>query len=156
MVRKIFSYLLVITTLMTSAAMPAFAEDTVSGSAYEPTAKESMLVSLGIIDSTDYNGNEKMTRGEFAVLLANTLNLDIEDEAVNAGGVPEVNDSEIVNPVSSVFKDVDTSSEEYGAIMAVYKNGYMSGASEELFAPEYNLVLSDTIIISENQGRKPE
>lgn len=145
MVRKLFSYLLVLATLLTSVAMPAYAEEEISGTVYEPTAKESLLMSLGLIDGANYDGDESMTRGEFAVLLAKTLALEIEDETAGVNSVPEVDDSVIVSPASSIFKDVDTSSDEYGAIMAVYKNGYMQGASDALFAPEYNLVLSEAI-----------
>jgi len=145
MVRKLFSYLLVLATLITSVSMPAYAEEEISGTVYEPTAKESLLMSFGLIDGANYDGDESMTRGEFAVLLAKTLALEIENETAGVNSVPEVDDSAIVSPTSSIFKDVDTSSEEYGAIMAVYKNGYMQGASDELFAPEYNLVLSEAI-----------
>lgn len=136
---------MVLATLLTSVAIPAHAEEEIPSVKYEPSAKESLLMSLGLIDSEDYVGDEGMTRGDFAVLLAKTLKLEIDDGAEGGTGVPEVDDSQIINPASTIFKDVDTASDEYGAIMAVYKNGYMVGVADELFAPEYNMVLSEAV-----------
>lgn len=146
MVRKIFSWLLAIATLVTSVMVPVYAEENTGAiSYYEPTEREDLLINLGIIDKTGYNGEDKMTRGEFAVFLAKILRIDTTREEEESTSVPGLDDSEIVNPVSSVFKDVNKSSEEFGAIMSVYENGYMNGLSEELFAPEYNLVFSDAL-----------
>lgn len=146
MVRKIFSWLLAVTTLIAYVAMPVYAEENTEViSYYEPTEREELLINLGIIDKVAYNGEENMTRGEFAVFLANVLGIDTVRSEEISTSVPGLDDSEIVNPISSVFKDVNKSSEEYGAIMSVYENGYMKGLSDELFAPEYNIVFSDAI-----------
>jgi len=146
MVRKIFSWLLAIATLVTSVIVPVYAEENTDViSFYEPTEKEELLINLGFIDKTDYNGEEKMTRGEFAVFLAEVMGIDIVRSEESSTSVPGIDDSEIVNPESSVFKDVNKASEEYGAIMSVYENGYMKGISDELFAPEYNIVFCDAL-----------
>lgn len=144
MIKKVFSFLLAFSMLSASIVMPIRAEEvTNTVSAYELSADEKLLMNLGIIDGTDYDGNDIMTRGEFAVLLAKTLNLKINEQTESSTGVPPVDDSQIVNPTSIIFKDVNVSSEEYGGIMAVYENGYMVGVSQGLFAPEYGIVLSD-------------
>lgn len=43
------------------------------------------------------------------------------------------------------FSDVDVSHPYYPQIIAVCQKGYMNGVSENLFAPEYNLVMSDAV-----------
>lgn len=144
--RKIFSWLLAVATLVTSIVVPAYAEEgTDVISYYEPTEREELLMNLGFIDKAGYNGADNMTRGEFAVFLAQVMGIEVAKSEDTSTSVPGIEDSEIVNPLSSVFKDVNKSSEEYGAIMAVYENGYMKGLSDELFAPEYNLVFSDAL-----------
>lgn len=144
MKKKVLSFLLAITMISACITIPTSAEEGENdASVYEPSSSESLLMNLGIVDRENYNGNDIMTRGEFAVLLAKTLGLDIERNNETSVGIPDVKDSEIINPTSAIFKDVGISSDEYGAIVAIYEKGYMVGVSEGLFAPEYGIVLSD-------------
>ena len=141
--KKFIGCILALSMILSSVCVPTMAED-VETSSYEPTKTEALFMNLGIIDKDGYNGNDGMTRADFAVMLAKTLKLDIavEDETTS---LPAVEDSEIIMPKVTSFRDVDTSDAEYGAIMAVNKKGYMVGVSKDLFAPEYNIVLSDAV-----------
>lgn len=143
MKKKVFSFLLAIAMISGCIITPVSAEDISEISLYEPSNDEALLMNLGIIDRENYNGNDVMTRGGFAVLLANTLGLEIAEGEDSSTPVPGVDDSEIIQPKSLTFKDVSLSSDEYGAIAAVCGTGYMVGISDGFFAPEYGIVLAD-------------
>ncbi len=76
-----------------------------------------MLKALGIGDYTEKLHTEKITRGEFAGIIAALLDAD-----EIAGAIP--------------FADVDKNSEYYNAISVVYTYGIMNGVSSVRFAPD--------------------
>ncbi len=78
-----------------------------------------MLNALGLGDYTANTHTDKVTRGEFAKIIAGIINLDLTQAAAK-----------------SPFVDVSEQSEYFSAVNAVYTYGIMSGVSSVRFAPD--------------------
>lgn len=110
---------------------------------------ENFADGIGIIDRNNYEKDKVITRAEFAKLLADLLRLNDQNAAQK-----EWEENNILEDVEEKieldlslrkFDDVDVSHKYYSQIIAVCQKGYMKGVSEKLFAPEYDIVMSDAV-----------
>ena len=144
MMKRILSFALVLCLVLGLApSLGAFAFDA-EASGY--TEAEGLFMSLGIIDKDSYEPMAKLTRAEFAYIIAKTARLVDDDitsvwQEENFGDIPQGT----VEPATSMFDDVDPANEYYEAIAAVKTAGYMNGVGENLFAPDLQLITSEAV-----------
>ncbi len=145
MMKRLTSIALILCFLLTLAPAFASADDSAETvSAYSET--EELFMSLGIIEDGRYAPAQKLTRAEFAYIMAKTARLIDEDNTnqwreENFGDTP----AGTVEPTVSMFGDVDPANEYYEAIVAVKNAGYMRGVGENLFAPDLQLITSEAV-----------
>lgn len=108
------------------------------------TKAEQFMIGTGIF-SMEYSPDKEISRGEFAKILSNALNLgedDIKDEWQNpATGTDTTKEETTILP--NVFNDVDASHPYYEEIRQVKQKQYMNGISGNLFAPENSITLKE-------------
>lgn len=146
--KKIMSCLIALSMVL-SLAVSSYAA--AENAETENTAAEKFANGIGLIDDETYEKDKVITRAEFAGILAELLQLNDKNAASN-----EWKDNNLgTNPDTTVsidlssrrFSDVDVSHPYYSQITAVCQRGYMNGVSENLFAPEYNLVMKDAVSV---------
>lgn len=102
---------------------------------------EEFCLKVGIYNQDNYNGNKKITRGEFTEVLSGILNL--ETVTVERNKWEELGfEADNIGETNILFKDVDITHPNYASIKAVVDAGYMKGIAENLFGPE--LYMTDT------------
>ena len=111
----------------------------------ERTDAEEVFTGLGIIDAQTYNPDAKLTRGEFATLVAKILLYGKYTEGESwydrIFGAEAAAD---VLPDSPLFSDVDASHDEFVGISTVVGAGYMNGISNGKFAPDFQITVAET------------
>lgn len=114
---------------------------------------EKFLIGTGIFNM-EYHPDSDITRGEFAAMLSNALQLTNEEKLNNEKWISTVmgeSDASIKpGHFSNIFDDVDESYAYYHEIEALYNKGIMIGISENKFAPEYGITRQEAqkVIIS--------
>ncbi len=138
--KKILSCILMLAMLIGIVPMSLAAEENLNSA-------EIFAQGMGIINN--YDRDKTITRAEFASILANLCGLIDEDadkkewqDSNYTAPKDETADLDIKN---RTFYDVDASHPYYAEILAVCQKGYMRGVSENLFAPEYNLAMKDSV-----------
>ena len=144
--KKLLSCLIILSVFLNTAVFV--------GAADKESNAESFAKGINLIDEESYNENKIITRAEFAGMLADLLrlndsNADKNEWQENNFGASSEETVEI-NISARRFSDVDVSHPYYSQIMAVCQRGYMRGVSENLFAPEYNLVMGDAVRVFVN------
>lgn len=145
MMKKILSFALILClALSVVPSFGALAQDIPTNTEYTET--EELFMSLGIIDRDTYDPMAKLTRAEYAYIIAKTARL-IEDDITSAWHEENFGDtpSGTVEPAVSVFGDVDPANKYYEAIAAVKTAGYMNGVGGNLFAPDLQLITSEAV-----------
>lgn len=141
--KKIISYFIVLSVFLSTISFAHAAGDYNSA--------ETFAKGIGLITDETYNKDEFITRAEFAGVLSqlsglNDLDADLK-EWQNNNLIEASQDTVNIDIAKRRFKDVDVSHPYYSEIIAVCQKGYMRGISENMFAPEYNLVMSDAVTV---------
>ena len=143
MTKRLISLVLALCLMLTFA--PAFADMADVQAVSEYTEAEELFMSLGIINDGTYSAGTKLTRAEYASIIARTARLvddsNNEWQEENFGAMA----SGTVEPTVSAFTDVDPANEHYKAIVAVRNAGYMNGVGSNLFAPDLQLITSEAV-----------
>ncbi len=108
------------------------------------TYAEEVFAGLGIIDADSYNPYTKITRGEFATLVSKLVlynNNGSADEWYQNNFEPEQGAN--VTPESPLFGDVDGSHKHFNGIKTLVNMGYMRGIGGNVFAPDFQMALSE-------------
>ncbi len=108
------------------------------------TYAEEVFAGLGIIDEDSYNPYTKITRGEFATLVSKLVlynNNGSADEWYQNNFEPEQGAN--VTPESPLFGDVDGSHKHFNGIKTLVNMGYMRGIGGNVFAPDFQMALSE-------------
>ncbi len=145
MMKRLTSIALILCFLLTLAPAFASAEEVAQTvSVYSET--EELFLSLGIIEDGKYDGSGKLTRAQFAQIIAKTARL-VDNDNLDAWHEENFGDTAAgtVEPTVSVFGDVDPANEYYEAIVAVKNAGYMRGVGDNLFAPDLQLITSEAV-----------
>ena len=113
------------------------------------TSAESFAKGMGLIDAESYSRDKHITRAEFAGMLSRLCRLIDDDDDAKEWQTNNYSEAseETVNISARIFDDVDAAHPYYRQIMAVRQAGYMDGVGENLFAPEYNLVMGDAVAV---------
>ena len=111
----------------------------------EATDAEIVFDGLGIIELKDYTPSKRITRGEFATLIASIL-LYGQESGANVWQETMFGDDNAnasVESVMPIFSDVDASHAQYNGIATTVGMGYMNGIGKNIFAPDSLITVSE-------------
>ena len=136
--KRIISLILSITILMGISINFVSAE---TQSVY--SEGEKFGIALGLVDEETYEPNTKVSRAEFAEIIARICMLKEETDNVDDWYNRIFGADNKYTPAAEegerVFDDVDQSLPQYEAINIVYAHGFMRGLTETHFAPNYDI-----------------
>jgi len=145
--KKILSYVIVLVMLTGLFAFPVSVGAAQDEAAL--TTAEEVFMGLGIVDKDNYNPEALLSRAEFATLISELCNFVPDNKAymdnmeISFGS--DNKDSLITSSGEKTFEDVDSTMDEYEAIMAVCSKGYMNGITSRLFGPYYDITAGEVI-----------
>lgn len=121
----------ILAVIMMLSCMCVYAEETAQRTPRQESCIEAcgLLSAIGILDVTDENYDNSVTRGKFASVICKMY--------------PSISGTELPDGEKMLFRDVSEENEHYGDIKSVYAAGYMIGKTNRYFGTDDAITLNE-------------